>query len=85
MALSKAAVTAGHLASLELCPLAKRIAAPKKSGSRMQQHFAHLQHSAYVNIVNLLHHYPGERTATEKFVIDSILEREGGAHVRGAL
>jgi hypothetical protein len=65
------------LGTLTLCPLAKRIAQPKRGGGSLrQQTEAHLQHKAYVNVVNLLHHFPEERVAAETFLRDSIQEKQ---------
>lgn len=62
--------------NLPLCPLAKRIAKPKTTGSIRQQTEATLSHAAYVNVVNLLHHYPNERMAAEKYIMESIADKE---------
>ena len=65
------------LAQLPLCPLAKRIAQPKRgAGSLREQTEAHLQYKAYVAVTNLLHHFPEERVNTETFIRDSILEKQ---------
>ena len=73
MALSK--VTPSTLASMPMCPVAKRIPGPKGRGTVHQQTEESIRHASYVNAVNLLHHFPEERINAEKFIINSILEK----------
>lgn len=62
---------------LPLCPLAKRIPQPKAKASSLTQHTnATMEHSAFVNSVNLLFYFPEERVAVEKFILASLDEKE---------
>lgn len=65
-----------RIASLPLCPLAKRIAQPKRTGTLREQTEQSLSYQAFVYIVHLLHNFPEERMSAEKFIISSLLEKE---------
>lgn len=61
--------------NMPMCPLAKRIAAPKKTGTIRQQTEATLAHHALVSCINLLHYFPEERVAAERYIMASVEEK----------